>query len=60
MENKLVSYNSSSSSPFSVNGFEFFFFLLLLRDSEDNLTGQYKTQTADCRLQTADRVQNAD
>ena len=22
--------------------------------------GQYKTQTADCRLQTADRVQNAD
>ena len=23
-------------------------------------TGQYKTQTADCRLQTADRVQNAD
>ena len=24
------------------------------------LTGQYKMQTADCRLQTADRVQNAD
>ena len=23
-------------------------------------SGQYKTQTADCRLQTADRVQNAD
>ena len=24
------------------------------------LIGQYKMQTADCRLQTADRVQNAD
>ena len=25
-----------------------------------SLFGQYKMQTADCRLQTADRVQNAD
>ena len=36
VENKFVSYNSSSSWPFSLNGFEFFFFLLLLCDSENN------------------------
>ena len=36
VENKFASYNSSSSWPFSLNGFEFFFFLLLLCDSENN------------------------
>ena len=30
VENKFVSYNSSSSWPFSLNGFEFFFFVVVV------------------------------
>ena len=30
------------------------------RENSYQNIGQYKMQTADCRLQTADRVQNAD
>ena len=42
VENNFFSYNSSSSWPFSVNGFEFFLLLLLwlLRDSENNLLNE--------------------
>ena len=40
VENKFVSYNSSSSWLFSLNGFEFFFSLLLLCDSENTLLNE--------------------
>ena len=40
VENKFVSYNSSSSWPFSLNSFEFSLFLLLLCDSENNLLNE--------------------